>query len=203
MKGLSCLALTLFLYAGSTWSQTGPAPGDVPSANRARAEVFGGFSFAGGGASQAGFATGIDYGFNGGADFRLRNHIFLVGDVSQYNDPTNNVDTSSDTVFLFGPRYLVALRPQSRVSLFGEFLAGGNAFHNSGQSYTFLYNSATTFAFAAEGGLDYAWSRHWSTRFEGGFLHSTLDYSTYGGPAVPATAPNSRGRFAADVVYRF
>lgn len=203
MKGLACFFLALLFLAGPAWSQTGSASSDVPSAEHARAEVFGGFSLAGGGPPQGGGKSAVDYGFNGGADFHLFPHVFLVGDVSQYSDPTDSVNTASDTAFLVGPRYLVAVGRNSPVSVFGECLAGGNSFHNNGQSYTFLYNSDTTFAFAADVGLDYALSRRLSLRLEGGYLHSTLDYSTYGGPAIPASTSNNRGRFAVDAVYRF
>ncbi len=164
MRGLACFALVSVLAVPSL-GQAGSASSDVPSAARARAEIFGGFSLAAGGAQQAGRVTGTDYGFNGGADFRLFPHIFLVADVSQYSDPTDGIDKSSDTAFLFGPRFLVPFSHNSRVSVFGEILAGGDLFHNSGQSYTFTYNNATAFAQAVQGGLDFAWNRRVSTRF--------------------------------------
>lgn len=203
MKLLFFALAGIFISNSPAWCQAHPKASDVPSASNAEGEVFGGFSLTGGGASQAGGATGAEYGFNGGADFRLMPHFFLVADVGQFSHPTQSVDSTSDTTFLFGPRYLVSMRHNPRVSIFGEFLAGGDTYHNNGQAYTFAYNSATTFAFAVQGGADYALSRHMSVRFEGGYLHSTLDYSTYGGPPTPATTSNNRGRFAVDFVYRF
>lgn len=203
MKVLLFALVSSLIFNSPAWCQVHPNASDVPSASNAEGEVFGGFSLAGGGAPQAGGATGAEYGFNGGADVRLMPHIFLVADVSQFSHPTQSVDTTSDTAFLFGPRYLISLHRNARVSVFGEFLAGGDTYHNNGQAYTFDYNSATTFAFAVQGGADYALSRHLSTRFEGGYLHTNLQYSTYGGPPNPATAANNRGRFAVDFVYRF
>lgn len=180
-----------------TFSQAHPPSTDVPSAADARAEVFGGFSMAGGG------LNGNGYGFNGGADFRLLHRVFLAADVNQFKDPPQPSNTMSETVYLVGPRFLVPLRPSSRTSVFAEFLAGGDTFHNRGQAYTFTYNSATTYALAADAGVDYAWSRHLSTRFEGGYLHNRLKYSTYGGPPSPSSAAENRGRLVVDLVYRF
>lgn len=105
-------------------------------------------------------------------------HIYLVVDVSQFSHPAESVDSASDTACLFGPRYLISLRHNAPVSVFGEFLAGGDTYHHNGQAHTFDYNNATTFALAAQAGLDYAWSGHVSTRFGGDYLHRTLDYST-------------------------
>ncbi|HEY2469337.1 MAG TPA: outer membrane beta-barrel protein [Terracidiphilus sp.] len=203
MKVCSFLALCPILFAAQTWPQAHPTSGDVPSAARAQGEIFGGFSLAAGGASQQGSATGAQYGFNGGLDFPIARHFYLVAEVSQFSHPTGGVNTTSDTAFLFGPRYLIPLRPNSRVSVFGEFLLGGDAYHNTGQAYTIAYNSKTSFAFAIQGGLDYALSRRLSARFEGGYLRNTLYFSSYGGPPNPATASNNRGRFVIDFVYRF
>lgn len=188
----------MILFATQACSQARPTSRDVPSAGQARGEIFGGFSLAGGGVLKTG------YGFNGGLDARISSRIFVVVDVSRFFDPSPSpVNPMSETVYLFGPRYLVPIHPNSRTSIFGECLLGGDAFHNGGQAYTYAYNSATGFAFAGDGGLDYALSRHLSTRFEGGYLRSTLRYSTYGGPVNPATTANNRGRFAANFVYRF
>lgn len=203
MKVRSLLALCSLMCSVPAWSQAHPPFSDVPSAAKTNGEFFGGFSFAGGGFPREGGGAGANYGFNGGLDFRLFSRVSLVIDVSQLFHHTPNVNASSDTAFLFGPRYLLAVRPNSRASVYGEFLAGGDTFHNSGQAYTFQFNSATTFALAAKGGLDYAWTRHMSTRLEGGYLHSTLDYSTYGGKPNPATVSNNRGLLGVDVVYRF
>lgn len=194
MRNPLFLTFCAILLSTQAWSQVTV---DVPSAEQARADVFGGFSLAGGG------VLGTNYGFNGGADFRLFPHVFLVADVSQFSHPKNGENSSSDTAFLFGPRYLIPIRSNSRTSAFGQFLAGGDTFHNNGQTYTFTYNSATTFALAAEGGLDYAWNKRFSARFEGGYLHSSLEFSTYGGPANPSATASNRGIFAADVDYRF
>lgn len=203
MKVCSFLGLCLFLCGLPAWSQSHPASTDAASAAKTKSEFFGGFALAAGGFPQEGGNAGTSYGFNGGLDFRLFSRVSLVIDVSQFFHPSHGVNTTSDTAFLFGPRYLMPVRPNSRASVYGEFLAGGDTFHNTGQSYTFQFNSATTFAVAAKGGLDYAWTRHASVRFEGGFLHSTLDYSTYGGTPNPATISNNRGLFAVDLVYRF
>lgn len=155
-------------------------------------------SLAGGG------ALGTGYGFNGGFDFRIFPRLFVVADVKQFHDRSvSSSNTVSDTAFLFGPRYAVPVYPSARTSVFGQFLVGGDAFHNGGQAYTFTYNSATTFALGAEGGLQYAWSRRLGTRFVGGYLHGRLDNSTYGGPPNPSSNLNNRGTFAADLVYRF
>jgi len=186
------------LLATQAWSQARPTSKDEPSAGQARAEVFGGFSLAGGGLLNTG------YGFNGGLDVPVASRIFVVVDVNRFIDQSiSPVNPTSETVYLFGPRYLVPIHPNSRTSIFGELLLGGDTFHNGGQAYTYAYNSATGFAFAGEGGLDYALSRHLSTRFEGGYLRSTFHYSTYGGPVSPATTANNRARFAANFVYRF
>jgi hypothetical protein len=203
MRPSLIIAVCAILSALPGWSQARTYSPDATSGPPGRLEVFGGFSLAGGGAPEGADTTGTDYGFNGGAAFHLISHVFLVADVSQFFHPQGGVDTTSDTAFLLGPRYWVPVGSNSRLSVFGEFLAGGDTYHNNGQFYTFRYNNATTFAMAAEGGLDYALSRHLTARFEGGYLHSTLDYSTYAGPANPAATPNNRGRFAVDMVYRF
>ena len=185
-------------HVTQAWSQARPTSGDVSSAEHARGEIFGGFSLVGGGLLNTG------YGFNGGLDVRISRRVFVAVDVNEFHDQSlSPVNPTSETVYLFGPRYLVPIHPNSRTSIFGEFLLGGDTFHNGGQAYTYAYNSATGFAFAGDGGLDYALSRHLSTRFEGGYLRSTLHYSTYGGPVSPATTANNRGRFAANLVYRF
>jgi opacity protein-like surface antigen len=188
--------LCAILSSVQAWPQAHPTSGEIPSAEQPKAEIFGGFSLAAGG------VAGTGYGFNGGVDFRIAHRIYAVADVSQVTDPKpSGVNTMSDTAYLIGPRYLFAVRP--RASIFGQFLVGGDAFHNSGQSYTFSYNTATTFALEAGGGLDYALNRHVSTRLEAGYLHGSLKYSTYGGPANPGSVANNRGRFVVDLVYRF
>jgi hypothetical protein len=171
---------------------------DTTSASRASVEVFGGFSLAAGG------VTGTSYGFNGGADFRLIPRIFLVGDINQFHlSSPSSSNTESETVYLVGPRYLVPIHSSSRTSVFGQFLIGGNTFHNGGQAYTYEFNNATSFALSGDGGIDYALSRHLSTRFQGGYLFTKPKYSTYGGPANPSSASDNQVRIAVDVVYRF
>jgi hypothetical protein len=197
MKAALLSALCTLVLAAPGWCQVHLDSSDVPSAEQAKAEVFGGFSLADGG------VIGTGYGFNGGADFRMGHHFFVVIDVSQFSDPSQPSNTMSDTAFLFGPRYLTRIHPGSRASVFGEFLAGGDTFHNGGQAYTYRFNNSKDFAFAAEGGVDYAWNRHMSTRVTGGYLYGRLHNSTYGGPANPSYTANNRGRFAVDFVYRF
>ncbi|WP_348263120.1 hypothetical protein P8935_00855 [Telmatobacter sp. DSM 110680] len=171
---------------------------DATSASQASVEVFGGFSLAGGG------LTGTSYGFNGGADFRLVPRVFLVADINQFHVPSpSSSNTESETVYLAGPRYLVPVHSSSRTSLFGQFLIGGDTFHNGGQAYTYEFNNATSLALSADGGVDYALSRHLGARFQGGYLLTKLKYSTYGGPVNPSSASDNQGRFAVDIVYRF
>lgn len=202
MKLRSFLALCSLLCGVSVWSQSQPTSQDVPSAAKTKNEFFGGYSRTFAGYPSEGEASGSNNGFNGGLDFRLFSRVSVVIDVSQFFHPSQG-ESTSDTAFLFGPRYLIAVRPNSRMSVYGEVLGGGDTYHNSGQAYTFQFNSATNFAFAAKGGLDYAWTRHASTRFEGGYLHTKLDWSTYGGTPNPATVSNNRGLFGVDLVYRF
>lgn len=195
MKALS-VALCIVAFAPSVWCQAQATSSEIRSADQ-DVEVSGGFSLAGGG------ATGTGYGANGGFDVRVHPRIFIVADIDQFYDYSpSSSDSTSETTFLFGPRYIVA-HPSTRTSAFGQFLLGADAFHNAGQAYTWQYNSATSLAFAVEGGLDYALTRHLSARFTGGYLHTRLTNSTYGGPVIPSSIPNNRGRFAVDVVYRF
>ena len=186
------------LLATQAWSQARPTSKDEPSAGQARAEVLAVFPSPVVAFSIPAMVSTADF------DVPVASRIFVVVDVNRFIDQSiSPVNPTSETVYLFGPRYLVPIHPNSRTSIFGELLLGGDTFHNGGQAYTYAYNSATGFAFAGEGGLDYALSRHLSTRFEGGYLRSTFHYSTYGGPVSPATTANNRARFAANFVYRF
>lgn len=206
MKVHRVLALSIAFSAASAWSQNPPAPSDVPSALNSRFEIFGGFALQGGRApNNAGRnETGTARGFNGGVDLRLVPHLFAVANVIQsFPSSASGSDTTSDTIFLFGPRYVARARSNPRFSVFGEFLAGCNTYHNSGQAYTWAFNSATNYAFTAGGGFDYAWSRHLGIRFDGGYLRTRFTLSTYGGPANPPYITNNLGQFSVDMVYRF
>ncbi len=193
-----CSILALSLPATIQLRAQARPGSDRTSASQASVEVFGGFSLAGGG------ITGSSYGFNGGADFRLVPRIFLVGDINQFHlSSPSSSNTESETVYLVGPRYLVPLHSSSRTSVFGQFLIGANTFHNGGQAYTYEFNNATSFALSGDAGVDYAFSRHLSARFQGGYLLTKPKYSTYGGPVTPSSASDNQVRFAMDVVYRF
>lgn len=193
-----CSFLALSLPATIQLRAQATPGSDANSASQASCEVFGGFSLAGGG------LTGTGYGFNGGADFRLIPRLFLTADINQiYEKIPSSSNSQSESVYLAGPRYLVPIHSSSRTSVFGQFLFGGDTFHNGGQPYTYEFNNATSFAFSGDGGVDYALSQHLSARFQGGYLFTRLKYSTYGGPANPSSASDSRARFAVDCVYRF
>lgn len=196
MKGSSLLAVCIVLFSYCACSQAQSASSEVRSADQ-DVEVSGGFALAGGG------AIGTNYGVNGGLDFRVHPRVFIVADLHQFHSSSpSSSNSTSDTAFLFGPRYLV-VRPSKRSSVFAQFLIGADSFHNAGQTYTWQYSSATNLAVAADGGFDYAFTRHLSARFTGGYLHTRLTNSTYGGPVTPAYIPNNRGTFDADLVYRF
>ena len=207
MKARSLFALFGFLCGISGSSQANPSSRDIPSAEQAKAEIFGGLALAGGRAptNGGGATTGMVWGFNAGADFRLFPHIFVAADVIRFPVTSSGSasDSTSDTFFLVGPRYLVRVRSAPRASVFGEFLAGGNTYHNSGQAYTWAYNNATNYAFTVDGGLDVSVSRRLGLRFEAGYLRSKLTVSTYGGPANPPYVTDNLGQFAVDAVYRF
>lgn len=207
MKARCFLAFCLTLFSVSASCQSLPGESDVPSAEQARAEVFGGFALEGGRAPANGgrSATGSAWGFNGGADFRMFPHIFLVADVIGFplTSSGSSSNSSSDTFFLFGPRYLVHTRSQPRVAVFGQFLAGGDTYHNTGQPYTWAFNNATNLAFTADGGVDLSVAKRLGLRFEAGYLRTKLTVSTYSGPANPPYVTENLGLFAVNVVYRF
>jgi opacity protein-like surface antigen len=183
---ISCAGAQVQPVAGSSRSNSTPA-----------VEVFGGFAGAAGGPISS------SYGFNGGADFRLSQRFLLVGDVRYFRDPPQTENKMSEILFTGGPRYQVPLSHSSRTSVFGEFLVGGEIFRNSGQAYTYSYNSTTNLALEANGGLNYDLSRHLALRFEGGYLYNGLTNSTYSGPVTPAKFNCNRVDFIADLVYRF
>ena len=196
MKVFSGLALCAILISQYAAAQAHSNSSEIRSADQ-DVEVFGGFALAGGG------SLGTGYGASGGLDFRVHPRVFIVVDLNEFSSQSPSSSNSTyDTAFLFGPRYIVA-RPSSRTSVFGQFLVGADSFHNGGQPYTYQYNTATNFAIMPGGGLDYALSRHLGARLTGGFLHSRLANSTYGGPVTPSTVGENRGVFVADVVYRF
>lgn len=207
MKVFPLLALCSFSCCLSAWPQAHPTSNDVPSAEQARAEIFGGFALVGGSAptNSGGNSTGVGWGFNAGADFHLAPHIFAVANVMRFpiSSSGSAIDATSDTMFVFGPRYLVRIRSAPRASVFGEFLAGANTYHNDGQPYTWAYNNATNFAFTADGGVDWSVARRLGIRFEAGYLRTRFTVSTFAGPANPAYVTDNLGQFAVDLVYRF
>ncbi|MFP5237697.1 MAG: hypothetical protein ACLGSD_17515 [Acidobacteriota bacterium] len=170
-----------------------------PKAALPRAELYGGFAGAGGG------PLGFGKGWHFGSDFRMHGPLYFVVDGSQTwdgNQPGNGINNMSNSNSLFGVRYWFRPFP-SGASLFTQGLAGIDSLRNSGQSYTWNYNNATSPALAADLGLHIPLTTHWSTAFQGGYFWTLLKNSTYGGPVSPANVTLNRGRFFVDVVYHF
>lgn len=115
---------------------------------------------------------------NGGfisAQYNLSSRLGLDGEVgtvhaSKISSLGQNLAL---TTFLAGPRIAV---PGRRISLFGEFLAGGA---HAGDSYFPKgfsgSSSASTFAYSAGGGLDFNLNSRYSVRmFDASFLHTSF-----------------------------
>jgi hypothetical protein len=190
---VSILAAHFLISGVLAWCQVQPAR---PASDTA-VEVFGGFALGAGG------PLGTNPGFNAGVDFKVYPRIFVVADVGHFIDTHEPSNNTTDTSILFGPRYMVRLSGSSRAAVFSDVLLGADVFHNSGQSYTYAYNNATSFAVAVDGGLDYRLSKHLGLRGEAGYEHTSLTNSTYSGPVTPATTANNRARVEADLVFRF
>jgi hypothetical protein len=183
------LSIAVVLFSSCfTCAQNSPDHGP----GRPSFEVSGGFALAGGG------TLGTDIGFNAGVDARVQGPIYFVAETTHLR-ATNESNNTSDTAVLAGPRY----RWGGAKAVFADFLAGADVFHNSGQFYTYTYNSATNFAFAADAGADLPVGRRLAIRPMGGFFRTRLTNSTYSGPVNPSHTSSNRGRFAIDVAYRF
>jgi hypothetical protein len=139
-------------------------------------------------------------GWDVGVDTPVNKWIDVTMDISQYRTTLDFGEHLNTLTFLFGPRIPIPVRRTSRVKPFGDFLFGGangrqNNFFDS-QKFT----SSVTFAWSADGGVDYRLSRHFLLRGEGGFLYARFNTSdNQAQPYFPAGHP----RISTGVVYRF
>jgi hypothetical protein len=179
----------LLLSSCFAFAQNSPDRG----ASRPAFEVSGGFALAGGG------TLGTNFGFNAGFDARAHGPLYIAAETTYLRHPSEPSNGSADTAILAGPSY----RWGGAKAVFADFLSGADVFHNSGQFYTYIYNNATNFAFAADAGADLPLGHRLAIRPMGGFFWTRLTNSTYSGPVNPAHTSSNRGRFAIDVAYRF
>ena len=110
-----------------------------------------------------------------GAQYNLSSRLGLVGEVGTVHASKISLlgQNLALTTFLAGPRIAV---PGRRMSLFGEFMAGGA---HAGDSYfpngSSGGSSASTFAYSAGGGLDFNLNSRYSIRlFDASFLHTSF-----------------------------
>ncbi len=162
----------------ATDKSTAPAPkfsGALPSAGKSKSmsdahikpgtdfprwEAFFGYSFF---AMRPGASFTGNTLFNGGSAslaYNLNHWVGLVADFGGYNTGTVNNLTIDPTLYtyMFGPRF--SYRNNTKVTPFAQILFGGA---HCGVDCEFPA-STNSFAFAAGGGLDWMFSRHWGWR---------------------------------------
>lgn len=186
--------LVLLLCSTVAWSQPEP----THAKTRAGVDVFGGYLYGSGNSSQSGS------GFLAGADVdRIYKGIGFAGEFgfTKASSPPSPVNPISEFNVLLGPRFAVPIPGSSWIVPFVDGLIGTNTLHNSGQEYTWQYSNHTSFAWAFDGGLDIALSKHLALRGQGGYLGTSLAGSTYGGPAGSSYAGHARVSVGA--VFRF
>lgn len=179
--------LSFLLLSGTlVWSQAQPTKESTPST---------GDFYVGGAYTGSNPASSASAGFGGGVDFRVYRWIEVEGDVSTFFATSGSVNLTTTVDYLAGPRVSKPLSG-SRLSLFADFLVGGQTFHNGSTQHTYYYGNGSGLSFAGDGGLDIRMTRHLALRAEGGFISSR--YVT-----APTTTTNNRWRAGTFFVYRF
>jgi len=134
----------------------------------AHAVVFGGYSYFDGSYTAEGTPPNKPSGWNAAITGNLQHHLGLTADLSGYSQSIDSGDSSRVTNFLFGPTVSVSVRS---FSPFAHFLVGVAYVSHTG--FRFL-SSSNSFAYAAGGGLDYNFTRHFGVRGQVDLLHNNF-----------------------------
>ena len=180
------LCLTFVLLLGAAASAQTPAAVDF---NSSRWEVFAGTAWAGPNPSNARF------GGDGGLNFRIVRPINVAGEVSVCTH-TAGGNTATLVDYFVGPRFSTTWSARSRVSLFADFLFGGQTMTNSNNNPEIYYMNNTSFALAGDVGFEVALTRHLAVLGQGGFVESKFEQNSL-------LEGNYRLRAEANVAYRF
>jgi hypothetical protein len=191
------LTLCLFFFCNALgWSQT-PPDRTTP---KTRPDIYAGYSYL-----PVNFWKGSvniyggENGWNAGFDAPVIKGIAGTADIAQYYSSYSSTDSSNALTFLAGPRFFIPVG-SSRIRPFADVLVGGAHIGYTGFDGYTPFKTNTSFAFSADGGLDYRLNRHLLLRAQGGYLHTSFSTSD---SEVQQYATPSRPRISTGIVYQF
>jgi hypothetical protein len=184
------------LFANYAWSQESLPPGALAS----RLEIYAGPAFAGSN------SAGPSYGVGGGVNYRLFWRLGAVGEVTVITGAGGAGNTATLTDYLAGARIAEPLSRHAPVSLFADFLAGGESLNNSNgaSQHAIAYPNATHAATAGDAGAEFYLVRHVAARGSFGFVASSFtNVSGTEDNYASQVIGSWRWRAAVNMVYRF
>jgi hypothetical protein len=187
---VSLLIFALAFAGVSAWSQTQASKGS----SHETGDVYAGYSVV-----PNTFVLGVANGWNAGLDIGTR-RIAAVLDVGQYFSSDSFGASSKTFTFMAGPRFWIPVGKASRIRPFTDVLIGGAYASTTNFASTQALKSNAEFAFAADGGIDYRLSPHFSARLDGGYLR--VHYTPSDNQLLQAF-PANHARISTGILYCF
>jgi len=191
------LSLCLLLVTGTlSWSQVQP----VHTSTTQEIDVYAGYSYLPVNVWKGSVNIyGGESGWNAGVDAKVYKWLSVTGDFAEYFSTYSSTDSSRTLTAMVGPRFFLPLR-SSRIRPFGDVLIGvAHVSYTGFDGYT-PFSTSTSFAWSADGGIDFGLSRHFALRAQGGYLRTGFRTSD---SEVQQYVVPSHPRISAGVVYRF